>query len=672
MLLSVRNRLLSEAERSPALIEDLAGLESYISESYHCRSLIELLQNADDAGSSSFAVYREGGMIVVANDGREFTESDLESLCRSAHSAKTGEKTIGFRGIGFKSIVSFSNRVFVLSGDLQACFSRDLTQQALPDHKKVPLIRIPHPIGTEDLVCVSEIFERAKLKGFLTVFIFAINSDATLRNEVEEFVPSAVLFLKNLKKVRIDLVTNINIVINRFTQGKKSDIILQHDDNFFKWHIVSSSSSMLAFKYDKEKLVPLPKEEALVYSFLPTEELTGFPFIVQGNFSTDPSRRRLIMDEKTLDVITSLAKLVVETLSELIANGEDNYAQVLYPFADPRLKNLRRRDFSVALLEAIEKLSDTGFAGTLLRPSWLNGKDFNKILTASETPFLAPKHETPEMVSLFKFLGAKEARIEDLAGEKNIQNLSSMGRIEVSSNIINRMNSGQSIPEKALEIKIWDTEDGAKSISELTTHAVPLKNSFVENLQEKNVLLKDLHRVMERAGGKPLAQIVVPELLKMDEPVLPIKEVTGFNRLVSPSGKTNEVVRINSKKWRNAELLVMDVILANGSKVADVSKQNVGYDLEVREDDGKKFCIEIKSIDYPGQPFSMTSNESNVAHELGDSFVLALVIMKADRAEIQFIQNPISQLKFERKCRQWVLECDRYFFNPVIFPLKEA
>jgi hypothetical protein len=670
LLSSVRDRLLAEAERSPGLLEDLAGLESYISESYHCRSLIELLQNADDAGSGSFSVYRDNGMVVVANDGREFTEADLESLCRSAHSAKDGGKTIGFRGIGFKSIVSFSSRVFVLSGELRACFAKELTQVALSANGKVPLVRIPHPIPAKDLPVVTAIFDRAEQKGFRTVFAFACSSEQPLLDEVEEFVTSAVLFLKNLKKVRIALGRDINIVINRFTQEGKNDIILQYDDQFFKWHTVTSGSSMLAFKYEQEKLVPVAKEEARVYSFLPTEELTGFPFIVQGNFSTDPSRRRLIMDEKTHCAIAALAQLVLETLNDLIAKGVDEYAQVISPFADPRMNGLRRRDFSVTFLEAIQKLGDTTFTTTLLRPAWLNGKDFSKILASTETPFLAPKHETAEMVSLLKFLGAKEAKIEDLPENESVQKISAIGKVEVSTNLVNRMNAGQPLPKNAIGMKIWDTEEGTKSIAELTVKAVPLKASFLENLQEKNVVRRDLHRVLEKAGGKRMAQVVVPEAVKIEEPAPPPEPPKGFKRLVSSAAGSSEVVRINSKRWRNAELLVMDIILAQGCKVTDVSKQNVGYDLEVREEDGSRYGIEIKSIDYPGQPFSMTSNETNVAHELGDAFVLALVIAKADRAEIQFIENPLANLSFERKCRQWVMECDRYFFDPMVIPLK--
>ena len=52
----LHDTFLTEAQASPMLISDLASMEKYISESYSGRSLIELLQNSDDAGSDSFLI----------------------------------------------------------------------------------------------------------------------------------------------------------------------------------------------------------------------------------------------------------------------------------------------------------------------------------------------------------------------------------------------------------------------------------------------------------------------------------------------------------------------------------------------------------------------------------------------------------------------------------------
>ena len=139
----LRESLIDEAKSSPMLLSDLAGLEAYVSESYNSRSFIELLQNADDAKATKFYV---GDYLFVANNGRPFNIKDLESLCRSASSNKVRGTTIGYRGIGFKSVVSFAKEVHLISGDFEITFSKELSKQIIPQASKVPLIRIPHEL----------------------------------------------------------------------------------------------------------------------------------------------------------------------------------------------------------------------------------------------------------------------------------------------------------------------------------------------------------------------------------------------------------------------------------------------------------------------------------------------------------------------------------------------
>ena len=111
---SVRLELLTEAQRSPGLLADLANLERYIAETYSARSFIELLQNADDAKAKRFLIAQEGDWLLCANDGLPFSRNDFYSLCRSAFSEKKRGQSIGYRGIGFKSVVGMANEVHLI------------------------------------------------------------------------------------------------------------------------------------------------------------------------------------------------------------------------------------------------------------------------------------------------------------------------------------------------------------------------------------------------------------------------------------------------------------------------------------------------------------------------------------------------------------------------------
>lgn len=84
----------------------------------------ELLQNADDAGATWVDVRIEGNAFVFEHNGRDFVGDEFASLCRFGYSNKRSLHTIGFRGIGFKSLFSIGNRVLLATPTLSVCFER--------------------------------------------------------------------------------------------------------------------------------------------------------------------------------------------------------------------------------------------------------------------------------------------------------------------------------------------------------------------------------------------------------------------------------------------------------------------------------------------------------------------------------------------------------------------
>lgn len=168
----IRQNLIEEANTSPNMLSDIAGLETYISESYNNRSFIELLQNADDAKSSRFLVCKVGNYLLVANDGKVFDDQDLISLCRSASSGKERGCSIGYRGIGFKSVANFANEVHIISGEMNITFSRELTKSVIEKATRVPLIRIPHPIREIIFKEVKPVISQYIDEGY-TTFLFS-------------------------------------------------------------------------------------------------------------------------------------------------------------------------------------------------------------------------------------------------------------------------------------------------------------------------------------------------------------------------------------------------------------------------------------------------------------------------------------------------------------------
>lgn len=84
--------------------------------------LSELLQNADDVGAKNAVVNLENNVFSFMHDGQDFSEAHFQSICRFGYSNKREMHTIGFRGIGFKSVFSLGDRVYLLTPTLSVYF----------------------------------------------------------------------------------------------------------------------------------------------------------------------------------------------------------------------------------------------------------------------------------------------------------------------------------------------------------------------------------------------------------------------------------------------------------------------------------------------------------------------------------------------------------------------
>ena len=124
-----------------------------------------------------------------------------------------------------------------------------------------------------------------------------------------------------------------------------------------------------------------------------------------------------------------------------------------------------------------------------------------------------------------------------------------------------------------------------------------LDDGFLDLVTERSGSLAGLQRLLSAIGGSDLIPLAARS--RNGQP---------------PIDRTIDVAGISLRKWRSGEQQVCD-LLTRGWRVYDVSKQNLGYDLETFKPDEKTIYVEVKTIDNPGQPFILTSNEEAVARE---------------------------------------------------------
>lgn len=670
-----RKNLLHEAKASPNLLSDLAGLENYIAESYNNRSFIELLQNADDAGSTKFKIIRNENYLFVANNGRIFNDKDLESLCRSASSTKVRGESIGYRGIGFKSVVGFASEIHIISGDLEFTFSKKRTEIEIPQARKVPLIRIPHNLEDSDKKQFQSFVFQLKNEGYNTIFIFSDITAREIELEFNSFDTSSLLFLRNINETDLNITDQRKTKIEKSKYSEKtSRVKITTKDNEKTWLIKNDNTTSLAFEEKDGEIEKLAELNSLVYSFLPTEDKNGLGLIINSDFSTDPSRKHIILDTKTLSSLKSCSKQIITLFEENIKldkNSSIGIVNAIIPYTDLRMLQFKKPSFEKFLAEELKSIENNIFNSYSICPSWLNIKDFDLLYQDTKNRINPKCFELDGFISFIKYLGANEATLNSFIGKINEVEISTLGCIQISVQLI----KGFILKRNEFDIwlpklKILKFENKRVSFEDLNDLKRPVDESFVSLLIENGLTEFDIKQVFEKflpidstekLFKKPSNENMFPQNSNADS-----KSKQWFDL------KTTESIlatKSNFRKWRSAEESTLEILNFNGFKLNDVSKQNIGYDLEGVDPSGREIQIEVKSINLIGEKFKLTNNEVAVAQEKKDSYFIAVVRQLDNFIEIALISDPVKNLVLNRQCVQWIWECSSYEYQPTRFKI---
>ena len=98
----------------------ISSLDGQIAQAYRGRCILELLQNAhdaleaagpDDPKQISFVLSATPEpVLLIGNSGRPFRSTDFEGICQLGQSPKDPNKSVGNKGLGFRSVLEVSSR----------------------------------------------------------------------------------------------------------------------------------------------------------------------------------------------------------------------------------------------------------------------------------------------------------------------------------------------------------------------------------------------------------------------------------------------------------------------------------------------------------------------------------------------------------------------------------
>ena len=252
--------------------------------------LSELLQNADDAGAGEAAVAIENGCFVFSHNGEDFTEEHFTSLCAFGISNKRELHTIGFRGIGFKSIFILGERVELYTPTLSIGFDKK---------------RFTEPFWIKDGTALRD---RTTVK----VRISDEHRQKAVEKNLEEWLksPVSLLFFRNIRRITIG---QKEVHWGSFGPGPipQTEWLALHEKPDEKFLLAHSGSEHFPedalIEIHEERMLSAEQEmsfppcqievvigvEGRLFVVLPTGVKTGLPFACNAPFIQDPARYKI-------------------------------------------------------------------------------------------------------------------------------------------------------------------------------------------------------------------------------------------------------------------------------------------------------------------------------------------------------------------------------------------
>ncbi len=355
----------------------------------------ELIQNADDASDSvddaCVKLFFAGEYLIASHNGRKFSDEDIKAVCGIGDSQKiNSQKTTGYKGIGFKSVFSRSDWVYISSNGFSFRFDKNYPnwddtypwqmipiwtdKNSLPSVVKTIIDQTDHTVATvikiKDLSTANDVKEK----------IFKLFEKTQI-----------ILFLRHVKKIIIksELGTDSELIIerrNEVSNGFSKTSLWQNSKHESSWLIkeyaIEVSDSMrnsvinieskrklsqttsveicFAGKIEDNKLVKLESYQSSLFAYLPTSVSLGLPVLVNGDFVLPASREQLSDNNWNKEIISQTGYFLIKWLEELAQTNSIYRNQILAylpPILGGWISDSFKRSFNEGLRIALMEIT---------------------------------------------------------------------------------------------------------------------------------------------------------------------------------------------------------------------------------------------------------------------------------------------------------------------------
>ena len=460
------------ARQSVKSLAERASAEDLVRDQYAGRYPFELIQNANDAGvdrvmsGGTVAFTLTNTALIVADQGTGFGVDQVEAICGFANSSKDPRKSIGYKGLGFKSVKEITSAPQIFAPDVQFGFdgprAQHLVREVLgeaSDLPAVPYYAFPFPITPNDAGEDRDVVVNALGEGFRTVIRLPFRSDVS-REMVDQTLadtlhPQVLLFLDHLDRLVVSGTSeDFEASVERDDDGDYSEVLLDCNgalEHFLvfrterkipdqklvadlggAWEKVGAVRLFAAVPLAEDGL-PQSEGSEFLHVYFPTEEDSGLAFILNADFQLDAARLRIASAPNTVGynewLTDELASLVAQTVVPALLGRFDNHprvaAAVLYPEpAGAWPKRLRARLVQLLAESAFVPCVDGGARSpqdVRLLPSSVRDVAFFQTLLPDEVERLV--HAAIDANVSEREVLQRDFAVEELDGEETFANL---------------------------------------------------------------------------------------------------------------------------------------------------------------------------------------------------------------------------------------------------------
>ncbi len=369
----VYNKILQEIQtrkevykKSPSDMVSAYKREIETEKEYNGRQLLELLQNADDEQSLKVLIKLDTkkNLLTISNSGDSctpFSYEGIRSLMISNLSSKTTKKFIGNKGLGFRSIINWSEKITINSAGLDIIFSREIVDKIFDElfdadaQQKIRKDRdLPPSIKPIPFLSIPTIVENVQNEWTTSIQIhYKQIFEDDIHKQLKELKNEILLFLNNIENLVVKVDDKIVLDVNK-------------PELFQKWTIYQRSEKLPKELWDKENEeeyfdLKIALQDNLhndikeLFAYFPTKIAINLPFIVHGTFELNSSRNDINDSPKNRYILEQLVKLIISTAKEL-TKEEVSYKALEMLSYTTRDGSLESLGFYDAIDEAIKNL----------------------------------------------------------------------------------------------------------------------------------------------------------------------------------------------------------------------------------------------------------------------------------------------------------------------------